>query len=408
LPSSYTNIEERDGVVAFVNRANPDAILTQKEEQTATITGFDIKALLKIDKKAAVNIIIDTESGDNFKVSGDGDLIFLMNPNGRLSLTGAYEVSDGYYQLNLYNVVDRKFVLVPGSRISWAGDPFDAKLDIRTTYTLKTSAADFMASQISGEDSSTQNKYKQVLPFNVYLNIAGELMQPKISFNLDMPEEQQGAISGLVYERVQQVNQLEEELNKQVFSLLVLNRFYPDSGSDGSSGGFATIARNNLNDAVSGQLNTFSNKILGGSGVELDFGLNSYTDYQGDTPTDRTQLDVAAQKKLFNDRLTVRVGSEVDLQGSSTTEEKSPLIGNVSLEYKITEDGRYRLRGFRKSEFENVIDGQIIVNGIALIFTKEFNEFHQLWNSILRSEKDKKSAQEKKVIPMMIQNLKNN
>ncbi len=396
LPSSYTNIEERDGVVAFVNRENPDAILTQKEEQTATITGFDIKALLKIDKKAAVNIIIDKETRDNFKVSGDGDLIFLMNPNGRLSLTGAYEVSEGYYQLNLYNVVDRKFVLVPGSRISWAGDPFDAKLDIRTSYTLKTSASDLMASQTSGEDASTKNKYKQVLPFNVYLNIAGELLQPKISFNLDMPEEQQGAISGQVYERVQQINQQEEELNKQVFSLLVLNRFYPDAGSDGSSGGFATIARNNLNDAVSGQLNTFSDKILGGSGIELDFGLNSFTDYQGDTPTDRTQLDVAAQKKLFNDRLTVRVGSEVDIQGSSTTEEKSPLIGNVSLEYKITEDGRYRLRGFRKSEFENVIDGQIIVNGIALIFTKEFNEFHQLWNSILSSEKDKKSAQEQK------------
>ena len=399
LPSSYATIEERDGVVAFVNRENPGAILTQKEEQTATINGFDVKAFLKIDKKAAVTVIIDEETGDHFKVSGDGDFIFLMNPNGRLSLTGAYEVSDGYYKLNLYNVVDRKFVLVPGSRISWAGDPFDAKLDIRTSYALKTSASDLMASQTSGEDASIKNKYKQVLPFNVYLNIAGELLQPKISFNLDMPEEQQGAISGQVYERVQQINQQEDELNRQIFSLLVLNRFYPDTGSDGSSGGFATLAKNNLNDAVSGQLNAFSDKILGGSGIELDFGLNSFTDYQGDTPTDRTQLDVAAQKKLFNDRLTVRVGSELDIQGSSTTEEKSPLIGNVSLEYQITEDGRYRLRGFRKSEFENVIDGQTIVSGISLIFTKEFNEFHQLWNSILRAQKEKSEKKEDKTAP---------
>ncbi|WP_341220485.1 translocation/assembly module TamB domain-containing protein [Polaribacter atrinae] len=388
MPSSYANIEERDGVVAFVNRENPDAILTQKEEQTAIITGFDLNAVLKIDKKAAVKVIINKETGDNFKISGDGDFILLMTPNGRLTLTGAYEVASGHYELNLYNVVDRKFVLVPGSRISWAGDPLDAKLDIRTSYTLKTSASTLMASQTSGEDSSTKNKYKQVLPFNVYLNIGGELLQPKISFNLDMPEDQQGAISGQVYERVQQVNQQEDELNRQVFSLLVLNRFYPDAGSDGSSGGFATIAKNNLNDAVSGQLNSFSDKILGSSGIELDFGLNSFTDYQGDAPTDRTQLDVAAQKKLFNDRLTVRVGSEVDIQGSSSTEEKSPLIGNVSLEYKITEDGRYRVRGFRKSEFENVIDGQTIVSGIALIFTKEFNEFHQLWDSILSAKKD--------------------
>ena len=389
MPSSYANIEERQGVVAFVNRENPDAILTQKEEQTASVTGFDIKAFLKIDKKAAVTIIINTETGDNFKVSGEGDFIFLMNPNGRLSLTGNYEVSNGHYELNLYNIVDRKFALAPGSRISWAGDPFDAKLDVRAIYTLKTSASALMASQVSGEDSSIKNKYKQVLPFNVYLNIDGELLQPKISFNLDMPEDVQGAISGQVYGRVQQINQREDELNRQVFSLLVLNRFYPESGSDGSSGGFASIAKNNLNDAVSGQLNTFSDKILGGSGIQLDFGLNSFTDYQGNVPTDRTQLDIAAQKKLFNDRLVVRVGSEVDLQGSSQTEEKSPLIGNVSLEYKITEDGRYRIRGFRKSEFENVIDGQTIVSGIALIFTKEFNEFQQLWNSILNSEKEK-------------------
>ena len=266
-----------------------------------------------------------------------------------------------------------------------------------------------MASQISGEDSSTKNKYKQVLPFNVYLNIGGELLKPQISFNLDMPEDQQGAISGQVYERVQQVNQQEDELNRQVFSLLVLNRFYPDAGSDGSSGGFATIAKNNLNDAVSGQLNSFSDKILGGSGIELDFGLNSFTDYQGDAPTDRTQLDVAAQKKLFNDRLTVRVGSEVDIQGSSSTEEKSPLIGNLSLEYKITEDGRYRVRGFRKSEFENVIDGQTIVSGIALIFTKEFNEFHQLWDSILRAKKENKTAtkKEEQTAPKATNNTEN-
>ncbi len=396
MPSAYANVEERDGVVVFVNRKNPDAILTQTEEQTAIISGFDILSELKINKEASVTIIIDENTGDNFKVSGDGDFVFRMVPNGRISLTGAYVVSGGHYELTLYNLVNRKFLLAPGGRISWSGDPFDAKLDVSAIYNLETSASPLMAAQVSDEDSSVKNKYKQVLPFQVYLNIDGELLQPKISFNLDMAEEEQGAIGGQVYGRVQQIKQQEEELNKQVFSLLVLNRFYPDAGTDGSFGGFASIARNNLNDAVSSQLNTFSDKILGKSGIELDFGLNSFTDYQGDAPTDRTQLDIAAQKKLFNERLTVRVGSEVDIQGSSTTGEETPLIGNVSLEYKITEDGRYRLKGFRKSEFENVIDGQTIVSGIGLIFTKEFNEFKELWNSLLRSEKNKVEENKKK------------
>nr|WP_321221950.1 translocation/assembly module TamB domain-containing protein [uncultured Psychroserpens sp.] len=394
MPSTYANIEERDGVVAFVNRENPDAILTQTEEQTATIKGFDISTLIKIGKDAAVTVVIDKETGDNFRASGEGELIFNMVPNGRISLTGAYEISNGHYELNLYNLVNRKFLIAPGSRVTWSGDPFDAKLDVRAIYNLETSASTLMAPQISGADPSVKNKYRQVLPFNVYLNIDGELLQPKISFGLDMPEEDQGAIGGQVYSRVQQVNAQEGELNKQVFSLLVLNRFYPDAGSDGSSGGFATIARDNLNDAVSEQLNAFSNKLLGSSGIELDFGLNSYTDYQGESATDRTQLDVAAQKKLFNDRLIVRVGSEVDIQGSSTTGESTPLIGNVSLEYIVSEDGRYRLKGFRKSEFENIIDGQTIISGIALIFTQEFNQFDELWDAIFKSQSDKKAKLE--------------
>lgn len=394
MPTSYANIEERDGVVAFVNRENPDAILTQTEEETAIITGFDISAKLKTGKEATVTIVLNEDTGDNFKVSGEGDFIFTMIPNERLTLTGVYEVSSGHYELNLYNLVDRKFLLESGSQVSWSGDPFEAKLDVNAIYKVETSASPLMASQISGQDASVTNKFKQKLAFNVYLNIDGELLQPEISFNLNMPEEERGAIGGQVYGRVQQVNQQEDELNRQVFSLLVLNRFYPDSGSDGSSGGFATLARDNLNDAVAGQLNAFSDKILGSSGIELDFGLNSFTDYQGDSPTDRTQLDVAAQKKLFNDRFTVRVGSEIDLQGSNQTGEKTPLIGNVSLEYKITEDGRYRLKGFRKSEFENVIDGQTIVSGIALIFTKEFNEFRELWNSVVNKQKKKEQKKE--------------
>ena len=386
MPSATVNIEKRDGVVVFVNRENPDAILTQTEEKTATIKGFDIKTFLKVGDKATVTIIIDEDTGDYFKVSGHGDFDFTMKPNGRMNLVGTYNVDAGLYEMNLYNIVNRKFELAPSSKVTWSGDPFDAKLDVRAIYNLKASASPLMAPQLSGADPSVRSKYRQVLPFYVYLNIDGELLQPKISFKLDMPEDEQGAISGQVYGRVQQVNQQEGELNRQVFSLLVLNRFYPEPGSDGSTGGFATVARDNLNDAVSDQLNVFSNKLLGDSGFELDFGLDSFTDYQGDTPQDRTQLNVAAQKRLFDDRLVVRVGSEVDLQGSSSTGESTPLIGNVSLEYLLTKNGRYKLKGFRRNEFENVIDGQTIVSGIGLIFTQEFNKFSELWEAILYNE----------------------
>src|SRR5690606_817321 len=55
---------------------------------------------------------------------------------------------------------------------------------------------------------------------------------------------------------------------------------------------------------------------------------------------------------------------------------------NVSVEYLLTENGRYRLRGFRKNQFESVIDGQLIVTGISVIFNREFNKFWELWKGI--------------------------
>lgn len=386
MPASTANIESREGIVIFVNRENPDAILTRNEEEAAVITGFDIESFIKVIDGARVKIILDERTGDNVQVTGKGEFVFTMLPNGRMSLTGGYEMSDGQYSMNLYNLVNRTFDIASGSRISWSGDPFDASLDVRAIYRLETSASSLMAPTTSGADPVAQGRYRQVLPFLVYLNVDGALMAPKLTFGLDMPEDEQGAIGGQVYGRVQQVNTQEGELNRQVFSLLVLNRFYPDPGSDGSRGGFANIARDNLNDALSDQLNVFSDKLLGKTGVELNFGLDSYTDYQGETPQERTQLDIAAQKKLFDDRLIVTVGSAVDVQGENPSGESTPIVGNVSLEYVLTNDGRYRIKGFRRNEFENVIDGQTIASGIGLIFTQEFNKFSELWEAILRSK----------------------
>ena len=398
MSSANASMESRDGVIEFVNRQNPDAVLTAKNEESKTqaVSGLDFSASLKIGREAKVNIIINKETGDNFKVFGDGEFQFSIKPNGTMLLSGAYDVAGGHYEMNLYNLVNRRFELVEGGRVTWTGDIMDADLDVKARYSVDASASPLMAAVNSGADQSTQNKFRQVLPFFVYLNIGGEITRPEISFNLDMPEDKQGAIGGQVFGRVQQLNQQEDELNRQVFSLLVMSRFFPDAGSDGSEGGIAYVVRNNLNDAISDQLNAFSDKLLGSSGIELDFGLESYTDYQGDGPQDRTQLDIAAQKKLFDDRLIVRVGSEVDLIGSSATgEEATPLIGNVSVEYLITPSGKYSLRAFRKDSYDNIIDGQLVVNGIALIFTQEFNEYRELWEAIMRGETKEERKQRK-------------
>ncbi|MCH8533975.1 MAG: translocation/assembly module TamB [Flavobacteriaceae bacterium] len=389
IPESQADVVDREGVVMFVNKSNPDDILTRTTEHefNQLIKGFDIEAKIKISPRAKITVIFNQRTGDQIQLQGEGDLLAQVEPNGNIDLSGTYEVNEGFFEINLYNLVTRKFSLAQGSKVSWYGDPYNADLDIRAVYKLDTSPSALMASQIASEASSVQNRYRRQLPFWVYLDVEGSLSSPYLSFGLDMPEEQRSAINGTVYARINQLNQQEDELNKQVFSLLVLNRFYPESGSDGSQGGAAALARNNLNQALADQLNTFSNKLTGNTGIELNFDINSYTDFETGVGQERTDVDVSAQKKLFNDRLVVEAGSQVNVQGDQRPGESNVALGNVSVEYLITEDGRWKARGFRKSEYENVIDGQVFVSGIALIFTREFNEFEELWKSLFATSK---------------------
>ncbi|WP_225586829.1 translocation/assembly module TamB domain-containing protein [Algoriphagus sp. Y33] len=388
VPESELEFVERQGIVIYVNKENPEDILTrQTEESTNAFAGFDIRALLNVDPKALFTIVIDPSTGDNLQISGDADLQMDINPNGRITLSGSYEISGGHYEMSLYNLVSRKFDINPGSRITWNGDPMDANLDIQAIYEVETGASELMSAQLTGSNNETQTQYKQRLPFLVYLNVKGQLLRPEISFNLDMPENQRGAIGGNVYSRVLQINEQEDELNKQVFSLLVLNRFFPSSGSDGSNGGAEAIARNSVSQVLSDQMNALSSKLFGDSGFQVGFDVDSYQDYQSGGAQNRTDLNINAQQTLFDDRLVVQVGSQVDLEGSSqSSEQANSILANISFEYLLTEDGRWRVRAFRKNQFESIVDGQLVVTGGGLIFNREFNEFSEFWRAPIARE----------------------
>ncbi len=396
VPESQAEIKSRDGVVIFVNKENPDDILTEREEVAYVVSGYDIYARIQVNEGATFSTILNPETGDKFQVQGEGDLIFNMYPNGRISLTGIYDINDGFYEMSLYNLVKRRFDIAQGSEVTWAGDPYDAKLDVRAIYRVEASASSLMAPLSSGTNAGEFTQYQRQYPFLVYLNINGELMEPKITFGLDMPEDAQGE-SGAVYGQIQQLNNQEDELNKQVFSLLVLNRFFPYSGSTGANGGTLAVARDNLNQALSDQLNMLSGRLLGESGIKLNFDVDSYTDYQGESAQERTQLGINAEKAFLEDRLVVQVGSEVDIQGGNRPgQETSPVIGNVSIAYLLDEDGTWRLKAFRKNQYENVIDGQLIVSGISLIFTKEFNKFKNLFEKAVIEENKKRNKEKEK------------
>ena len=115
-------------------------------------------------------------------------------------------------------------------------------------------------------------------------------------------------------------------------------------------------------------------------GVELTFDLESYEDATrgGQVQTD---LELGVSKSLMNDRLIVKVSGNVNLEGEQNEQSSiTDFIGDLALEYKLTEDGRLRVTGFRNSNYD-MIDGDLIETGAGLIYIKDYDSFRELFKS---------------------------
>jgi len=380
VPPSTVDIIEREGIVRFKSPYEAlDSLKVSGDStsQNVDISGIELDALIKTDKNAQFKVVVDERRGDYLIISGESDLNLGLNEAGTINLTGNYLVNEGYYQLSLYDLVKRKFEIQSGSQVKWYGDPYEAGLDITANYQVETSPSTLMADPSS--NSQTKSQYRQKVPFIVNLFINGSLSSPEITFGLDMPQDVRGSFGGQVYLQIQSINNNEAELNKQVFSLLVLNQFFP-RGSSGTGPDSEVIARNSASQILTNQLNKISDQYI--KGIDLSLDLDSYKDYESGTAQDRTQLGLSLSKSLFNNRFRVQIGSQVDLEGQQRANQSATdILGNVLIEYLLTEDGTYKLTGYRKNEFEGLIEGQVTVTGLSVQFNKEFEQFKDLWNN---------------------------
>jgi hypothetical protein len=389
LPQQDPSVVKREGIVQFVDMDAPenDTLFMNMKAgydslNKSGITGLDISANVEIKKEAIFSLVIDEGNGDFVRMQGEGLLTGGIDPSGKTTLSGSYEIKSGAYELN-YNLLRRRFEIQEGSKIVWNGEPTKADLNVTAIYRTKAAPMDLVKNQVGGDEASDRNIYLQRLPFEVLLKLQGELMQPQVSFDIQLPEESnevsRGAATTINY-RLTQLRQEPSELNKQVFSLLLLNRFVGENPFESSAGGLTAeaLARQSASKLLTEQLNRLAGELI--QGVDLNFDVTSFDDYSTGTAQTRTDMNVALSKRLLNDRLTVTVGSNFELEGSQNTNRNSSNIaGNVAVDYSLSQDRRYMLRAYRKNEYEGVIEGYVIETGVGFIITLDYNKFRNLF-----------------------------
>lgn len=396
IPIFDPSIIDQDGIVEFIDADAPpfngEKALKADSINKSPIKGLNLVAAITVDPEAELNVVVDPSNGDMLSVRGDADLNASIDPSGKISLTGRYIVSDGSYNLSVGPFAKKQFKLVKGSTIVWTGEPTAATVNLTALYEVYAAPIDL----INEPDNIT---LKTKLPFQVYLYMKDELLKPTISFKIDLPESSRSA-NETVYTKLQNVNRDPNELNKQVFALLALNRFIannPFQSLAGGGGGVSTLARSSVSKLLTEQLNNLASDLI--QGVDINFGVNSSEDYSTGSLEQKTDLEVGLSKKLLNDRLTVTVGSSFGLEGPKTPNSNSSTIaGNVNIDYLLSADGKYRLRFYRRNQDEGVIDGQIIETGLGFTLVVDYNKFREIFHSRkkkMRNQLEQKAKDEK-------------
>lgn len=359
----------------FVNFISNDTTEVEKDEDyEVDLSGVQMNFNLDITPEAEIQLIMDETVGDIIKARGTGTIKMVISPSGDFNMYGNLAMEKGEYLFTLQNILSKKFIIKKGGTIKWNGDPENAFIDLSAVYKLK---------KVNLYDLMLSDEYRdEKIPVNCNLIMRNSLMNPDITFALDMENANERVLG--------QINNLEQEnINKQVLSLLVLNKFQPLPGLKPDPNAATSDARINTGELISNQLNHWLSDISN----QFDVGVNYQT---GDEIT-TDELELALSTQLWDDRITINgnvgVGGEDKVQ--TATNNTNNVVGEVDIEVKLNKKGNLKLKAYNKANEELEYGNAPYTQGVGIFFRKDFNKF-RLFSIFKKNKNNNKHEKSKK------------
>ena len=357
--------EDIEFVSAIIKRDS-----TNKKQLVSNVNSSGIKMDLNFEltPEAYGEVQFDKQSGDIMRANGSGKLNFKVDTRGGFDMTGDYNIERGDYTFTFKNILNKKFNITRGSKISWTGNPYEAVVDIKAVYSQNLS---YLGSVIDttnrGNQFRNDAQFTRRYPVDVTINLKDRLLQPTVTFDLKMRDYPQNSeFNQGVTSFENRIKTDEQELNRQVSNVILLNSMAPQ--------GAGALANYNVLSTIT---ELFSNQI---SNVfsQIDPNLNV------DLTTTGTALNQDLINNLqvrlsynFNDRFRLtRSGGFTTVTNQTNAQS---LIGDWALEWFVTRDGSLRFKTYNRN-LQTTLNGATLNNnqtftagGASLLYTKSFN-----------------------------------
>lgn len=371
------SVEQQDFIQIIKNKEQTQATI-KEEVGEVDLKGLNLDFDLEVTPDAYCEIIFDLTAGDIIRGRGDGKLKMQIDTQGEFNMFGQVEILEGAYNFTLYNVINKEFDILPNSTLTWSGDPYKAEMNINASYDQLASLVPLF------EDTTFHNltEIRRKYPAKVLLELQGDLMSPQIDFDIEVENYPNtilvnrggGAEAYSLAARLDAFNNRltndEQELKRQVFSLMVLRRFSPEN-SFNVSGSFG----NSVSEFISNQLSYWITQF--DENLEIDVDLGSMDDEAFNT------FQLRLSYTFMDGRL------RITRNGGFTNQQNSPdltsIAGDWTLEYFLTADGKLRVKMYNRTNFNNFDPGNetntTTTAGFSLMHTESFDKIVELFQN---------------------------
>ncbi len=344
--------------IRFVNNEQ-DAVKTavRKNEfkQSKLTMSFD----LDITPEAKIQLIYNSQIGDVIKSEGSGNMQIDIDPDFNISMFGNYLVDRGDYLFTLQNVINRKFEIERGGTMVWNGDPYNANIDINAIYRLKASLYELFANTYEDID------YSQRIPVLCKIALTENLNNPNIGFDIEFPSAEDR-----IKDEVRQFFNTDEDMNRQILSLLILGRFYTPEYLRGTyEASNSNIVGTTASEMFSSQLSNWLSQISN----DFDIGVN----YRPGNQISNDEIEFALSTQIFNDRVTLN-GNIGNNGTQATTANNSNIIGDFDLNVKLTNNGKFQFKAYNHSNNNIIYETSPYTQGVGFTYRENYDSFGEL------------------------------
>jgi hypothetical protein len=358
LPLTGTSDVSQQDFITFEKKGTTQT-LNKLSSRKVSSKGYELNFNLEVTPDAEAFLLFDPKIGDIIKGNGRANLRMEVTEVGDFNIYGDYIIEKGDYLFTLQNVINKKFVVQKGGTISFKGDPYDADINLSAIYKVRTSLFDL----VKNIDSSAA--VKRTIDVNAIMNLSDKLMKPQIAFDITLPNADDNTIN-LFKSQIYS----EDELNKQIFSLVMFRSFMPNQGGATETTGINGVG-SNASELLSSQLSNMLSQLSD----DVNIGVN----YSQGGATAKDNVSVNLQTQLFNDRVSIdgNVGTANNLTTSQNT---TNMVGEFNVEVKLTGDGMVRIRVFNRSNQYLLLSNDVpYTQGVGLFYRREFENASDLF-----------------------------